>query len=176
MRYDNMIGHDCADVDFSDEQENQVFSVLEGAQALLMVLLGGKAGYDNAAHIGNVVDMVSEYLQRQGFETSYPSRTTEPDGYSYIEDRMAMCRDCQSEATDVQDGNSARYVINQGYDDQFIMCFSCHCVATDRGAYTGCDSCGAYFTGNHLLPNKDNVDGNERVREICPYCGEIWCD
>ena len=64
-------------------------------------------------------------------------------------------------------------VINDGFSDQYSACTICHDSMRDSYEHTSCESCGAYFTYNHLVPNKDD---DEDTREICPYCGSIWCE
>lgn len=32
-----------------------------------------------------------------------------------------------------------------------------------------CETCGNYFTSNHLLYNSES-----ETADVCPYCGEPW--
>jgi len=64
-------------------------------------------------------------------------------------------------------------VVNAVFGDQYSVCTVCHDSMRDSNEHTSCESCGAYLTYNHLIPNKDIEDG---TREICPYCGNIWCE
>lgn len=83
-----------------------------------------------------------------------------------------LCLQCDTITCDDGDEYSP-YEINAGFTDRHTVCFACHRNMMDNGDHTMCDCCGAYFTYNHLLPNKDDPEGSN---EICPYCGEIWCE
>ena len=64
------------------------------------------------------------------------------------------------------------YLINRGFLDQQWLCRICFdSLITEK--CTECESCRECFTYNHLIYNKDSPDGDI---EICPYCGQVWCE
>lgn len=79
---------------------------------------------------------------------------------------VVFCKECEHTGDDL-------CPVNLNFKDEFQTCPSCHDSMLDRNEFTMCASCGAYFTYNHLIPNKDSDDNQ---REICPYCGEVWCE
>jgi len=79
---------------------------------------------------------------------------------------MQKCKICECEFDDFE----VMYEINTGFEDEYIECFNCHVEAMEY-SITTCNSCGEYFSGEHLKIN--SVNGEQ---EICPYCDEIWCD
>lgn len=162
------------EIDFTPEQQARIDMIYNAVKLALMVCLPEypKAAEDMAI-VANVADNLCDSLVSMGFEVAFPTRITEDDGSSYIEDSLAICKACGKETTEYGDGENVRYVINDGFVDRFVVCFDCHKDLMAHGEYTGCDSCGAYFTGDHLLPNPYDKD---HAREVCPYCGGIWCD
>jgi len=73
----------------------------------------------------------------------------------------------------VDDAIEGLYVINMDFCDETWLCGRCLDSTAQTYGRTICENCGTSFTYSHLLPNKDDP---ERNREICPYCGEIWCE
>lgn len=164
------------DVELSSAQVEQIDNVYDAVAALVAVMtLNYERQWDIALY-GPIADMVSMYLADQGQVVAFPSIVTDPDDTEHIEDTYARCRECQCETAEHGADNAAPYIINEGFSDQHVVCFSCHTGMMERCEHTACDACGSYFTANHLLPNKDNEENGVKVREICPYCGEIWCE
>ncbi len=79
---------------------------------------------------------------------------------------METCSECESTSDEL-------VVVNSSFSDEFQTCRMCHDSMLANYEYTMCESCGVYFTYDHLIPNKDC---EEKTTEICPYCGEIWCE
>lgn len=157
--------------DFTNEQENQVTAVYEAVENLIAVMVPDCKRLYDIAFVGPVADMVSEYLQSQGQVVQFPEIVSDDTGFSYVEESVAQCRECKRETSDVLGDNDARYIINDGYEGQFVVCFSCHRELMERGEYTSCEACGSYFEGDYLRDNPANG-----VRELCPYCHEVWCE
>ena len=62
-------------------------------------------------------------------------------------------------------------LVNRGMSDEYRLCDSCFDFECNNGIITSCECCGMYFTPNHLKVNPENG-----LQEICPYCGEVWCE
>lgn len=82
------------------------------------------------------------------------------------------CSKCRVSFSEEHD-NTAPSPYNTGYSDASETCWNCHVDMLESGKLTQCENCHEYFTPNHLLRNKDVADHS---LEICPYCGEIWCE
>lgn len=88
------------------------------------------------------------------------------------EEAVVVCKACGMRTSELGREDDVPFEINAGFADRFTICFGCHRELMEHGAYTACESCGAYFTPDHLLPNKEDADNTP---EICPYCGQVWC-
>lgn len=78
------------------------------------------------------------------------------------------CSKCESDF-DV-DGDGLREV-NCGTPLALLLCDRCVDSMEDGGELTRCDSCQNLFSPSRIKVNPEN-----NVQEICPDCGEIWCD
>lgn len=88
------------------------------------------------------------------------------------EQKCTACSKCGTTLSEDHDSTAAS-PHNEGFSDETEVCWMCHIDMLERGELTQCGSCQECFTYNHLLPNKD---GPDKTIEICPYCGEIWCE
>lgn len=77
---------------------------------------------------------------------------------------MNICDICSCETDEI-------YIVNDGFLSCQEMCYSCYCEQLGNGTITGCECCGEVFSPLHL---EINLSSGEN--EICPYCGEIWCE
>ena len=80
--------------------------------------------------------------------------------HSYI---CTMCNeafDDKAELTVVEDGTPYRKE----------LCDECIAYCEEHGLLTRCEMCDKLF-----LPRRLKVNPENNVREICPYCGKIWC-
>lgn len=82
----------------------------------------------------------------------------------YIQKEHRACKYCGE--PDIYDDFC---VVNDGFDDEFVECTSCHGYSLDDGSTFLCETCGNYFTSNHLLYNSES-----ETAYVCPYCGEPW--
>ena len=155
---------------FSNEQENQIAAIYKAVGNLIAVMVPDCKHPRDIFLVGPIADMVSEHLQERGQIVSFPVRVTAHDGETYILDTQAQCKNCRCELDDYTD-ERCEFTINSGHSDEFRVCFACHRELIENGAYTQCESCGNYFTPDYLRDNP--VNG---VRELCPYCSEVWCE
>ena len=58
-------------------------------------------------------------------------------------------------------------LVNDGYEDAFYECDLCHEYSMEDGSVILCDTCGAYYTANHIREGK-----NEDDDDTCPYCSD----
>lgn len=86
--------------------------------------------------------------------------------------KSPVCLVCRITLSEDRDSTSPS-TYNTGFSDETEVCWSCHSAMLENRELTRCESCQECFTYSHLLPNKDAGDG---ALEICPYCGEIWCE
>ncbi len=84
--------------------------------------------------------------------------------------KVCKCSICGIALNDSEPDYDDVCTTNDGFDDEITTCYSCHCGQMDSGEITICESCGMYFTPNHILTNPVND-----IQELCPYCGEVWC-
>lgn len=82
------------------------------------------------------------------------------------------CSECESDFDDdgcwVPDGLR---VVNDGTPLLKVLCDHCVADMENSGELTRCDYCGEVFDPSLLKINPEN-----NVPEICPHCGEVWCD
>lgn len=52
-----------------------------------------------------------------------------------------------------------------------LLCDRCVEDMENNGRLTRCESCTELFTPSRLRTNPSNG-----VQELCPYCGEVWCE
>ena len=52
-----------------------------------------------------------------------------------------------------------------------MLCDRCVADLEDCGALTRCECCEDLFSPSRLKINPENG-----LREICPLCGEVWCE
>jgi len=78
---------------------------------------------------------------------------------------MSICASCNMELD--------RLDVSYPYPNDMRKreCPGCHDYSMESGAMTQCDECGSYFPDSHLKMNKETGQ-----REICPYCGRVWCE
>lgn len=81
---------------------------------------------------------------------------------------MCICDYCKEPLSEYDDYHA---VVNEGFEDEKHECNICHEYNLDNGITTMCECCGMYFTPDHLKINSKNG-----LQEICPYCGEVWCE
>lgn len=77
-----------------------------------------------------------------------------------------LCKECE-EKMDKSEGS----IVNKGFADEKEICYICFAFDIDRGKLTRCESCQNVFSPHHLKENPNNG-----IAEICPYCGEVWCE
>lgn len=157
-------------VDFTDEQENRITAIYEAVGNLIGVMAPDCKCPQDIGITGPIADMVSRYLQGRGCTVSFPVHVTAYDGETYILETQTQCVKCGCLLDDFVDERS-EFVINAGQNDEFRVCFACHQDLMENGEHTQCESCGNCFTPDCLRDNPENG-----VRELCPYCGEVWCE
>lgn len=52
-----------------------------------------------------------------------------------------------------------------------VLCDRCVEQMEENGDLTRCESCQELFAPSRLKVNPKNA-----IRELCPHCGEVWCD
>jgi len=80
------------------------------------------------------------------------------------DDKLARrCKNCDK----VLSGDDGT-LVNDGYEDAFHECDHCHEFSLEDGSVILCDTCGAYYTPNHIKEDGENEDGET----TCPYCSD----
>lgn len=77
---------------------------------------------------------------------------------------LPICKTCELPSDEI-------CIANEGLVNEIPECPGCHVHSLECGVITMCDYCGRYFTGELLKNNLQTGD-----QEICPYCGEVWCE
>lgn len=87
--------------------------------------------------------------------------------YAGVEYRP-QCSQCESDFDD--DPNDLREV-NSDTPQVMVLCDRCVADMEDSGELTRCDACEDLFSPARMQMNPQN-----QVMELCPLCGEVWCD
>ena len=61
--------------------------------------------------------------------------------------------------------------VDEGTPMAMMLCDRCVADMEDSGALTRCECCEDLFTPSRLAVNPNNGE-----QEICPLCGEVWCE
>ncbi|GEM_PF-3394855 len=77
---------------------------------------------------------------------------------------------CSGCGSDFDDEDDLREV-NEGTPTAMMLCDRCVADLEDCGALTRCECCEDLFSPSRLKINPENG-----LREICPLCGEVWCE
>lgn len=77
------------------------------------------------------------------------------------------CSCCES---DFDDDYELREV-DDGTPEARVLCDRCVADMENSGELTRCECCGDVFSPSRLKINPENG-----IQEICPLCGEVWCD
>ncbi len=77
------------------------------------------------------------------------------------------CSCCESDFADPDDLRE----VDGGTPDARILCDQCVAAMEDRGELTRCECCEDLFSPSRLKINPEN-----NLQEICPLCGEVWCE
>src|SRR5699024_5448397 len=80
---------------------------------------------------------------------------------------LPCCSCCES---DFDDDDDLREV-DEGTPQARMLCDRCVADMADSGALTRCECCEDLFTPSRLKINPKNG-----LQEICPLCGEVWCE
>lgn len=64
-----------------------------------------------------------------------------------------------------------RFTVRDGEEKELTECRSCYEDSMTDGDATSCEKCLQIFLSKNLKINPKNG-----AQEICPYCGEVWCD
>lgn len=78
------------------------------------------------------------------------------------------CSECDSDFD--EDDNDLREV-NEGTPKVMMLCDHCVADLEDCGKLTRCECCEDLFSPARLKINPENG-----LQEICPLCGEVWCE
>lgn len=84
---------------------------------------------------------------------------------------MSICNRCKETFTEDDCASFIPPSVNEGMNDEYHLCETCFNFECNNGIITSCECCGMYFTPDHLKINPRNG-----LQEICPYCGEVWCE
>ena len=63
------------------------------------------------------------------------------------------------------------YLVNDGLPGERYECYDCHVDKLENGSETSCECCLEYFDYENLKVNPENG-----IKELCPYCGKVWCE
>lgn len=61
--------------------------------------------------------------------------------------------------------------INEEGSTNQVLCDYCVATMENTGELTRCECCGNLFAPSRLKVNSENGS-----QEICPMCGEVWCE
>ena len=89
------------------------------------------------------------------------------DCFACVEFRP-LCAECESDFDDATDGLRE---VNECTPMAMMICDHCVADMEDSGKLTRCECCGNPFTPSRLEINPQNGE-----QEICPECGEVWCE
>jgi len=76
---------------------------------------------------------------------------------------MSRCKECDKEL--LEEGGT---LINDGYEDAYYECDLCHEYSMEKGQVILCETCGGYYTPNHIKDDGENENGDT----TCPYCSD----
>lgn len=79
-----------------------------------------------------------------------------------------QCSQCESDFDENEDDLRE---VNGGTPLAMMLCDRCIADMENSGELTRCKCCGNVFTPSRLIVNSANGE-----QEICPECGEVWCD
>ena len=80
---------------------------------------------------------------------------------------MKKCDCCGRELGQYDD----LYLVNDGLSGERYECYHCHVDKLENGNETSCECCLEYFDYENLKVNPENG-----IKELCPYCGKVWCE
>ena len=80
---------------------------------------------------------------------------------------MKKCDCCGRELGQYDD----LYLVNDGLPGERYECYNCHVDKLEHGSETSCECCHELFDYENLKVNPENG-----IKELCPYCGEVWCE
>ena len=60
------------------------------------------------------------------------------------------------------------YLVNDGLPNERN---DCHVDKLENGNETSCECCLEFFDYENLKVNPENG-----IKELCPYCGKVWCE
>ena len=86
--------------------------------------------------------------------------------YMYFEgdDKLTLrCNNCDKVLSEDEG-----VFVNNGYEDSFCECDLCHEYSMEDGSVILCETCGNYYTPNHIKEDGENEDGET----TCPYCSD----
>lgn len=81
---------------------------------------------------------------------------------------LPCCSWCESSFDDEGDGLRE---VNTGMPLAMMLCDLCVADMEDSGELTRCECCEDLFSPSRLIVNPKNGE-----KEICPLCGEVWCE
>ena len=79
-----------------------------------------------------------------------------------------QCAECESDFDEDADGLRE---VNEDTPLAMVICDRCVADMEDSGKLTRCECCGDLFAPSRLEINPENG-----MREICPLCGDVWCE
>ena len=91
--------------------------------------------------------------------------------YQWHPTRLICCHSCQSSYDEIEMREVAIKWEWGKPVETVRFCSFCVSELENEGRLTRCESCGAVFPPTVLLRNRKSDQ-----REICPYCGEVWCE
>ena len=80
---------------------------------------------------------------------------------------LPCCSCCESDFGDDDDLRE----VDEGTPEARMLCDRCVADMEDSGTLTRCECCEDLFTPSRLKINPQNGS-----QEICPLCGEVWCE
>ena len=78
--------------------------------------------------------------------------------------RCTCCGQCFADDFELRE-------INEEGSTNQVLCDYCVATMENTGELTRCECCGNLFAPSRLKVNSENG-----LQEICPMCGEVWCE
>lgn len=114
-----------------------------------------------STYISSIIDCAAELSK---FKTMDILRFVKHYVHLKGEERLTIhCKNCDKVLS-----HDEGVEVNEGYEDLFYECDICHEYSMEDGSVILCETCGNYYTPNHIVENGRCFD----KETTCPYCSD----